>query len=257
MLAAYFDDSGTDEARGSSHVVVAGYLARENDWLKFESSWQQTLDSRLKGKPFHMAEFLGGHGVFKGMERGVREDLLQSLLTTIRTYTIVGVSSVIPTDEYGQIVGEYRSEGSPFTVCALGCMIYMKIWQQEHNLGGPCAYIFEDGTSNRREVAEAWDRVKKGVGINMESIEPDFAPDSFAFAPKAKLPTQAADILAWYTRRTYADKNWKDTHTRFSALLDNHMRHPHRVAYWDAEHLKELRRVSEIARARDLKPSGS
>ena len=48
MLIAYMDESGTHDAggkeKGAEVAAIAGYVAVQKQWVKFQRGWKSTLD---------------------------------------------------------------------------------------------------------------------------------------------------------------------------------------------------------------------
>src|SRR5258708_30237711 len=73
--AIYLDDSGhpSDKPR----VIVAGFLASEEQWLAFEPEWKDALKKHNLGDAFHMTDFESG----KRKDRGKVLDCLTGIIS--------------------------------------------------------------------------------------------------------------------------------------------------------------------------------
>jgi hypothetical protein len=201
MLGAYFDDSGTHG--GAPVVAVAGFIAKAEQWDKLCQEWQETLDwfngrHGFKLTHFHMATFMSKQGEFKGMNKEQAEILLDKLVSFIKLRCCYALSSVMPVKLYEEIIGDdlRKPVGSPYTLCALMCMLSGKRWAQSQGFNEPMAFIFESGTQHWGEISEAFEKAQKTRDLGGLFID-----DSLTLQLKARPPLQAADILAWALRR--------------------------------------------------------
>ena len=62
MLVAYFDESGAND---TPVVTMAGYMADERHWKRFEREWAKGL-KEYGAKYLHMKEYAQSNGEFKG-----------------------------------------------------------------------------------------------------------------------------------------------------------------------------------------------
>src|SRR6266542_5982437 len=73
MLWAYMDESGTDSLGRVS--AVAGYIATEDDWVKFSRQWAALLQEYSVSE-FHMMFLDKLKGEFSGWDRDRKEAFL-------------------------------------------------------------------------------------------------------------------------------------------------------------------------------------
>ena len=83
MFTAYYDDSGT--ANDTLAVVVAGFVATDEQWTHFERNWNDSL-RQFGISRFHMREFAHSVGEFSRFKqnKGERESFLRQPLSHIK-----------------------------------------------------------------------------------------------------------------------------------------------------------------------------
>ncbi len=98
MICVYLDESGIhDPATGKlRRLALAGCLAREVDWLRFNLEWSPILKGHSIGC-FHMVDFEAYRGAFAGWNRSRHETFLMQLLDCFDPHvkSIFGASSQI------------------------------------------------------------------------------------------------------------------------------------------------------------------
>jgi hypothetical protein len=106
MLSGYFDDGGTHTGGTTCPpriVVVAGFLADDAQWDKFNDTWLSVL-RRYNLPYFHMVDFEAGRSLYKGMTDTERATLLDQLLRAISVRQRVPVASGVVTSDYDRVL---------------------------------------------------------------------------------------------------------------------------------------------------------
>ncbi|WNV10924.1 DUF3800 domain-containing protein [Tardiphaga sp. 709] len=107
MLQAFIDDSGWD---GNSPVfVLAGYVAKAEQWAAFSKEWQVILDRQepsrigvLKTKDIYRNRV--PNTSFHGWTDDQRDARLKSFIEAINRYAMHGIVSVIPLEPYQRLM---------------------------------------------------------------------------------------------------------------------------------------------------------
>src|SRR4051794_29762848 len=73
MLAAYFDESGTDDQ--SSILSMGGYVGKANQWVEFERNWKELL-ARRSIECFHLTDYQSGWLKDKNGNRVTKDERL-------------------------------------------------------------------------------------------------------------------------------------------------------------------------------------
>lgn len=194
MLTAYFDESGTH--LGSKVIVVAGYLASDEQWLKFKDEWSQVF-SDYEIDYFHMTDFESGYKQFKSLSKHNKQRLLDRLLTFLRIRARFGIGAAFYISSYDELVAEgYGDEvGSPYYWCAAICLHAVKRWANKQSCQYPITLVFEKGAKESGEFQKSFKKYR-----TTQDYKDNYRISSLTFLDKRQsLPLQAADILAYET----------------------------------------------------------
>ncbi len=183
--AAYFDDSGHPDDQAA--VVVAGFIASEQQWLQFEQAWKEVLSKASIGI-FHMADFRRD----RTRPQHKKDTILRHLVNGIQEYTIRPFSHSVIMADYKKVNDLYpleESVGSPYALAGRTVAKSLNIWKRDNmKEGDKLLVFFEDGTKHK--------------GDFMDTMRRDGLPCP-AFIDKTQaVPLQAADWLAWEMLRT-------------------------------------------------------
>lgn len=200
MLEIYIDDSGKEN--DSPSFVLAGYLASAEAWSAFSQQWQGILDD-ANIPAFHMVEaWRMGH---KYRHLGIlgRNQLVQDLLSCITQYVEHAFVLSIDLEAYRHwFAREEEPDLVPtrpyhFAFHSIQLLIadYIYRWRDDKDF----RVIFdEQGGESARILLNAVDRSKAFAATkrpHMRMPIPTFETDLDA------IPLQAADMLAWLSRR--------------------------------------------------------
>jgi hypothetical protein len=185
---AYFDDSGHPDDQDV--VLVAGWLAMEDQWLRFEGEWRQALMDA--GIPleigFHMTDFESPFcKLYKDWSVLEKEGFLYKLINLLRTRAEMFFSALIPMYEYRKVNEHITLEeviGRPYGIAGRIIMAYLNEWRKKYNKqSDPLVVVFEDGSKHKGDLIDIFHR---------DGFDPP------AFRDKKKVvPLQGADLLAW------------------------------------------------------------
>jgi hypothetical protein len=175
--AAYLDASGhpSDKPR----VIVAGFVATEQQWLDFEPEWKQALKDHDLGDAFHMTDF-------ESSKRKDRGRVLECLTGIIGRHTLTSFSCTVDMLAYRNLNEIYILEeftGTPYSIAARGVSRNVDVWKKACLSPEDHLLIFvEDGTKHKGDMEEAFRRDKLPVPQTV---------------PKTHPCVQPADLLAW------------------------------------------------------------
>lgn len=195
MLAfgAYFDESySTDEPRV---MAIGGYLSPIEQWERFGAEWSGFFQEFAIQNPFHMTDFMAGRGQFFGWPATKRTRCMQWLAGIIVRRAHYRASVSLEIAAYEDVFRD--SAVGPYAFCVVQWMQEAFRFLDRHNTSGQIAYVFESGSGFGGQIFAALDWIKK-----RRVYKGRYRLHSFTFADKRDaLPLQAADILAWGTRR--------------------------------------------------------
>jgi len=181
----YFDASGTPD--DCDAVVVAGFIAKSEQWIEFERNWQEAL-SHYGVSRLHMREYAHSIGEFSSWrdDRTKRARFLERLVNIIRTRTLHSFATAVMMDAYREIDKRYCLSEShrPFALAGIACIEKVRRWSEQGGISQEnISYIFEDGDEDKNKLTVA-------------------TQQQFRFAPRyvqkdVSYALQAADLLAY------------------------------------------------------------
>jgi hypothetical protein len=237
MLTLYCDASGKDN---DQLLVVAGFIAPVNNWLRFEKEWDSAL-RKFGLRYFHMVEFAQSVKEFQGWknQEDRRRDLLTALATVITRHASFWVGSCVVRRDYSKVDEDYELHEHfyPYPLCGRSCVDIAEKWRDAHHLlDTPVEYIFEGGDEHRGQLVN---RVKEKTGTT-----PVFKYRLNAVA------LQAADFAAYELAKAYrglkdeSDELWQRFRTSFGLLRTV----PNKWGNYDERGLRVLCRTLDIPR---------
>jgi Protein of unknown function (DUF3800) len=240
MFTAYFDASGTPQ---ETALTMAGYVADEQKWVKFENCWQEIL-GRENIKSFHMTDFVSCHGEFEGWKErpAIKNRFLTDLQECARKFTNKRFSASVVISDYNAINDKFRLEeffGRPYSFCGISCVEHVRKWATARRRVRELMFAFEDGDKDQGNIKT----------ICSKRFRPRITA---VFLPKDKcLPFQAADLAAWKTRypirEAVGDKDY--TVADLERLLSStreYLRPPHSGGVFDFNSLLKICRDYKI-----------
>ena len=175
--ALYLDASGHPDDQ--PYIVVAGFVAAEQQWLAFELEWKTALGEYGLGSVFHMVDF-------EASKLPNRGQILQRLTEIINKHTLAHFSCFVSLKDYKKLNETYMVEevlGTPYALAARGMATFVNTWKKANLKKGDCLLTFvERGTKHQGDMDEAFRRDALEVPIPV---------------PKAHPSVQPEDLLAW------------------------------------------------------------
>jgi hypothetical protein len=237
-----FDESGTHE--GSPIVCVAGYIMEKSQARELDREWNEVLNWADLEHPlehFHMADCAPdpGNGVFAGISKSHRKQIVSRMIGIIKRRTIQGLAATISVSDFNEHVAGHPFYPDPYVVVSHMILSGVSRWIEAQNVEvSRVAYFFETGHKSRSD-AEAL--------MSMMFRNPIFGADyhhaGHAFIPKNGNPiVQAADLLAWQWLKDR--KNAAEGRPRRKDL-ESLLGHPHQTAHIDADRLHAIAATRE------------
>jgi hypothetical protein len=184
-FTGYFDGSGHRDS--TKAMVVAGFLAPTEQWLKFEREWQDCLD-RFKAPPLHMRNFAHSAKEFSDWKNKEikRRALLTSLIEVIKRNVTRSFASAVQMDDYRRVDSRFclHEYAQPYALCGASCIARCLQWARSENIRvDQVLFVFEDGDRDRGQLRQ---RIEENY-----HFEPLFRKKEKTVA------FQAADLLAY------------------------------------------------------------
>jgi len=185
MFTAYFDGSGSPDSTVA--LVVAGFLAKTEQWIEFERNWKEFLND-FGVSELHMREYAHSVGEFtswKG-DKLRRERFMSRAIGIIRTRVLHSFASAVVMEDYRKVDAKYCLSGfsKPYALAGCTCVRKVRNWTDKWAKDGDkIAFVFEDGDTDKGDLMRS---VKEHFGYTPSFLKKDQA---VAF--------QAADLLAY------------------------------------------------------------
>ena len=196
MYSLYFDDSGTHLK--SSIAVAAAWVAPVTQWKKFSKEITAILEEE-EFPFFHMAEFAGRHGHFKGWKDEKWYRVGNAIRDLIRKRAVKGFGVAVKKSDYDELVTGYLKTFTGehhYTWAVANCFGLVEVWRKNEQIRDPITYFFDQmkqGTKEQEEINQLF--AKAGAGENAAKYGIN-SPHAFGDKKIVK-PLQAADALAW------------------------------------------------------------
>ena len=195
MLRAFIDDSGS--GGDSTWYVLAGYLGTLEGWEAFDSQWTEVLRAHPSVEYFKGSEAQRLRGPWAGVTREQRDSKIDALIEVIGRCARRSICTRLRQRDYDQVVkGNVPPKwDSPyyllFTIL-VGAAINIEAIDGE---GDDVDFVFDSDQKHQRQ----FDLMLPPIA-RMESAYSRFI-NAVRRDDKESLPLQAADLLAWQTRR--------------------------------------------------------
>jgi len=200
VLKCYLDDSGKDPQ--NPITTVAGYIARENAWQKFEAEAEPIFAER-KVSILHAKDLHDIDGDFKNWTRLQKQAFVARLGQVATRHVMMGLSMSAKKGSYQEHAIQ-RAAGkpsrrtvAPYTFCFQVVVDWML---RDIRIGRAAnteavALVLEAGHENNGQAEQEFNWVRKHY-----SLENVLHSISFV-AKESCRAIQYADLLAFYTRR--------------------------------------------------------
>jgi hypothetical protein len=179
------DDSGT--ANDTLAVVVAGFVATDEQWTQFECNWNDSL-RQFRISHFHMKEFAHSVGEFSRFRQAKeeRESFLRQLLSHIKLRVTYTVAHAVLMNDYRKVNEIYALDYGfpPYALAGRSCVARINLWAEKHGIPKQqIRHVFEDGSAGKTKLYES---ALRDHGIHVTFME------------KGECAAlQAADLLAY------------------------------------------------------------
>lgn len=207
MLKAYIDGSGNGSP---DSLVLAGYIASDEQWANFSAEWQEMLD-KLSMTDFKMSRMA---------QSSERMEQAAWFYRIIEKHTICSVSSIINTAKLRNTLDDAIKKNAlpvseknikhlknPYFM-AFRTLIYALLHKQKSiGISEPITLVFDKESEQERAII-AWCNLKEKSTPEIQALmgsAPLYEDD------KKVLPLQAADLFAWWVRKWEKQGiNWTD-----------------------------------------------
>lgn len=222
-LRLYLDESGGEDP-GTPHSVIGGMLIYKPAVQLFEEEWDRMLVNHGIPDGIHMKEFGRPHGRLAYISDCCRRELFIEACYLIRKYRAMSVATSLSNQEYRASVPEAAQ--NMYSVYAMGfslmVMLNHKLCEFNKHVE-PIPIIMDSGNPKRGQVTQihGWmhERFQKHHYLHLGSLT--FGDD------KVWGILQAADVIAWGTRRKSSNVPFGDSFGPVNDLLSDAPHHAH------------------------------
>jgi hypothetical protein len=198
MFQVYLDESGYGDKQ---LFVMAGYIARADNWARFSDEWQSLLDYRSPHyrtlESFRMAE----------MQSAADRERCEWFYRIIEKYVHMAIAVVVDVAAVNRVYDSFvwpnnmESDGgmrwrSPYFLAFHSIILAINDGAAKLPTSGPIDFIFDDSTEQEKSL-HGWRSAKRFLPEEVGSLMGD--PPIYR-NDKTTLPLQAADLLAWWVR---------------------------------------------------------
>lgn len=223
MLKVFMDDSGS--GGDSPWYVLAGYVGTVDSWIKFEGEWAALLSSPKAIEYFKASQAESRKDQFDGFSIEERNAKLDGFVQIVNRYALQAVYVRTLQRHYDEVIkGKVPPEwDSPYylllTAFILSCTTAEKYLGQSR----PMEFVLY--SSQRFEkTAERFDAMLRPLPqVNGRVANIAYRDE------KEFLPLQAADLLAWQTRRFFC-ANEPERPQFHQALMAERRYHEHIIS---------------------------
>lgn len=199
---SFVDEAGHASDPNQHFLCLAGLVATEPAWSKFEVDWQGACATAGLERPFHMMDFAARKKQFANWSEGRRRELLDHLMATIVGANAIPIGSVVSLDGYRALSPEERARLKDPHFVAFQTLTYQLAAAAEMRLQpGPVTMVYahhpehSGGRGSTRQLWEALRKHNRIVSLFMED---------YVCSPQAGDPgLQAADLWAYELRHHF------------------------------------------------------
>ena len=206
MIISYFDDS-SDPLR-QEYFLAGGLLAGEDQWIEFESDWNEAI-KYLKA-PFRSTDCETQHGQFTDWGKPDCDALMAQLVSLLVDHRIGGFASVIPVPDFRAVFPQL-DKVAPYLLAVEHTLLNVaylaaKADEQAH-------VWFELGTAPEDDFMRIYRRLKK-----LKCWEHRERITNISFADKGMPQLQAADLVAREALKHFQNRGIRPIRKPFDRL---------------------------------------
>lgn len=212
MYEGYFDESGSFD-EDPKVFCISGYFVSSEQARVMDDEWGRVLRDHDISY-FHMVDCAHGTGIFAGIPRDKRIEIVRSLIELIKNHTVAGFSVLARED----VFEASAKHPDPYSVAVRASVATLQTFMQINRIGGDIRFVFEHGHKNR---GRAYSHVAEQLTSSASALE-------FARKEDVRL-LQAADLLAWQSTKYTKDRlgGTRPPRKDFLSLMEHH----HSLAY--------------------------
>jgi Protein of unknown function (DUF3800) len=197
VFHCYFDDSGKESEPTNRFVVIAGYLAVDIVWDRLEHVWSHLLIKHGLSH-VHMKDILGVAKA-KGWDIPKLNSVLADFIRAIKAAPgLIGFGVAVDADEWRKLSPERRKrfgDAQEFACSRIVRRVRDRLIEAGHERELLGIFFDQDFEFARRRITLIEELRKRSPDLRNALAQVTFADAELFY------PLQAADLLAWETRR--------------------------------------------------------
>jgi hypothetical protein len=205
-MKCFFDSSRTKLADGPSWLTLAGFVAGDWLWNRFNNEWKaEVLQKREPHAPYpHMSRLYSTDGDFKGFTKERWNSLIFDAVNYLQNLPKLALCAIVCTiDELAckSLVAPGFTISDPHLICAECCIGTAFSWRLDNCPDGlELARIYFDRNEKfMHHFRQRWLREKKRQRPVITNTFWGLVEDAGALNMRETPALQAADMLAWAT----------------------------------------------------------
>jgi hypothetical protein len=199
MVQGFFDDSGKESDPSNKIVCIAGYVAAPGMWNGFQEMWRHML-VKHNLKWLHMKDFLNDKSseyAYLGLDWPRKQRILEDFASAIKINQLIGFGISVDAEAWQRMPKEtIKAQGTVQEFCFIRIL---RTLVERIKRSAP-----EEHVSITFDCDRAYTPARFQRYIAVRDKFPDAERYLAAFniaEPKVYVPLQAADLLAWETRK--------------------------------------------------------
>lgn len=178
---------------------MAGYWFDADQARKFSRDWAKDL-ARFGISAAHQTDCALGFGEYRDIPKSVRVEIQKSLITHIKRRSKFSISVCLNRQIYREIFENVKGAPSDYTFSLLLCVNKIAEEIEYRGFQGKVAYFFEAEHAYANQANRFMDFMANQAALGQNRFR--YSGHGF-IEKKGALPLQAADMLAWQTRRHF------------------------------------------------------
>lgn len=255
---SFVDEAGHAKDPNQKYLCLAGLLAPQASWNRFDTEWREACAAEGLNKPFHMKDLAARRGEFSHWSETKRKSLLRSLISAIENARAIPIGSVVSIEGFNSLPAQARRGLKDPHFVAFQSLTYQiaAAASIQWNPGpGPVTMVYahhpehSEGLGNTRQL---WEAVRK-----YNPIVAFFMQTYLCGQQSEYLGLQAADLWAYELRHHFevirhVGKAPRWPFQQFVKLgLNYHYTHDF-ISYHDENGLTGLGKMSRVQRLGEI-----
>jgi len=253
---SFVDEAGHARDPNQSYLCLAGLLATEAAWKRFDAEWQTACAAENLKEPFHMKDLAARRGEFAGWGEEERRHLLDELISVIDRAGAIPIGSVVCFSGFNALPPNVSKGFRDPHFLAFQTLSYqIAVAASMEWPPGPATMVFAhhpEHSGGLANTAQLWEAVRRHNPIVRLFME------SYVCRQQVDCPgLQAADLWAYELRHHFevirpAARKPRWPFMQFVRLGLNYQFTHDFISYHDENGLTDLGQMSRVQRLGEI-----